>query len=200
MSFDNLERMGSAVEYNGAYYDSWTEGVWAAYFDAAGIPFIHEPETFLLPEVKVELENFKITRRPELYTPDFFLPEQDAFFEVKNGNTDDGTSFKLSRLARLTGKAGLLANRKPRYATIFLMSPDPKVRSVEYRHYGLFAAYDFSVYRMLTHQGVGHPVLAQAVGSYAEQSAPLAKPLKDQSLRVASKERKAKLRDNATKL
>lgn len=196
MSFDDSPRMGNAVQYNGQYFDSWTEGVWAAYFDQAGMPFVHEPETFLLPEVKIELENFTINRRPELYTPDFFLPEQDVYVEVKNGNTDDGTSYKLIRLARLAGKAGLLVNGKPQNANVFGMSPDPSVQPQEYRHYGLFASGDFSLYRSLAHANVGHPLFVGAIRGYIKDANDLVKPLSDIGLMHASKERKRELRKN----
>ena len=56
--------------YNGMKFDSRTEARWAVFFDTLGIPYVHEPEGFVFSDG---------TR----YLPDFYLPDQKAFFECK---------------------------------------------------------------------------------------------------------------------
>ncbi len=156
MSIDGVERLGTSVEYAGAYYDSWTEGVWAAYFDAAGMPFIHEPETFVLPERMLGGARIKISQ--QIYTPDFYLPEQNVFVEVKNGNVDDGTQFKLRHLARLTGIPGLLLDGKPENASVYLMGTVQQGKTFG-KHRDIVAEAEFSLYKTLAWPGHCHPAI-----------------------------------------
>lgn len=55
--------------YNDTEYLSRLEARWAVFFDELHIPFNYEPEGFQLPS--------------GWYVPDFWLPEQDVFIEVK---------------------------------------------------------------------------------------------------------------------
>ena len=56
--------------YNGYLFRSRLEARWAVFFDAAGIKYEYEPEGFELPS-------------GDRYLPDFYLPEQEMFVEVK---------------------------------------------------------------------------------------------------------------------
>lgn len=56
--------------YNGYRFRSRLEARWAVFFDAAGIPYQYEPEGFDLGEAG-------------WYLPDFRLPEQDIWVEIK---------------------------------------------------------------------------------------------------------------------
>lgn len=58
------------TEYNGYRFRSRLEARWANFFDRMGIKFVYEPQTFVL-------EN------GTLYIPDFYLPDLNAFAEVK---------------------------------------------------------------------------------------------------------------------
>lgn len=102
---------GFDVEFDGEYYDSQTEAAWAAYLQLHEVVFEHEPATYKLPS-------------GHLYTPDFYLPEMDAFIEAKNGNANNLAAYKISQLAFATGKQGFMANGKPHYATVYAYTPE----------------------------------------------------------------------------
>lgn len=80
------------TEYNGYKFRSRLEARWGIFFDALGIKWIYEPEGFDLGD-------------GVYYLPDFYLPEMDAYFEVKGvlnweDITDDDKT-KIKRLAKL---------------------------------------------------------------------------------------------------
>jgi len=87
----------TAIEtrYHGILYRSRSEARWAVFFDSFQVPFFYEPETykFVLSETKTVF-----------YLPDFWLPVQDCFIEVKgpSPNTEEQTKAKL--LAKATNK------------------------------------------------------------------------------------------------
>lgn len=56
--------------YNGYRFRSRLEARWAVFFDHCGIKYEYEPEGFALSD-------------GEKYLPDFYLPEQDTYVEVK---------------------------------------------------------------------------------------------------------------------
>ena len=62
--------------YNGIKYRSRLEARWAVFFDEIGVKYYYEHEDFL----------FKSGKR---YLPDFYLPEIDAFCEVKHEFQED---------------------------------------------------------------------------------------------------------------
>ena len=88
--------------YNGEYYDSRTEAVWATYFDIVGMPYIREPARFNISHLS-----------QDFYTPDFYLPEQDTYVEIKNGNADPMAALRAHYLARGFGRTVLLIDGKP---------------------------------------------------------------------------------------
>jgi hypothetical protein len=55
--------------YNGYRFRSRLEARWAVFFDTLGVKYDYEPEGFDLDGVR--------------YLPDFWLPDQDCWFEVK---------------------------------------------------------------------------------------------------------------------
>lgn len=113
-------RFWSGAEYKGEYFESQTEAAWAAYFDAVDIPYIREPETFLF-------QFSQGYKRDILYTPDFYLPEQDSYGEVKNGNITPLAVEKMHYLARCTGRAVLMLGGKPHYGVAKVYGPDHKL-------------------------------------------------------------------------
>lgn len=64
------------TKYNGYRFRSRLEARWAVFFDAAGIEYQYEPEGFVL--------NGDIP-----YLPDFYLPEFNAYVEIKPNGLDD---------------------------------------------------------------------------------------------------------------
>lgn len=65
----------TATEYNGITFRSKTEAKWAVFLDALGIEFEYEKHTIPL----------SISKQ---YLPDFFLPQLNAFLEVKPDNEE----------------------------------------------------------------------------------------------------------------
>lgn len=105
-----MSEYGRPVQYNGEYFDSQTEGAWAAYLDAVDIGWQREPETFeLAPSV--------------YYTPDFYVSTWDSYLEVKNGRIYEEDCWKLQTLSRNLGKACILANGKPHNLSLYFYSP-----------------------------------------------------------------------------
>jgi hypothetical protein len=58
------------TEYNGYKFRSRLEARWAIFFDALGIKYEYEPEGYILPD-------------GSKYLPDFYLPDDNLFFEIK---------------------------------------------------------------------------------------------------------------------
>ncbi|MBS3928323.1 MAG: hypothetical protein KGZ65_07910 [Sphingomonadales bacterium] len=78
--------------HNGISFRSRTEARWAVFFDTLGLSFEYEKTHFDLPD-------------SQRYLPDFFLPELNAWFEVKAENDAIVTEEAY--------KARLLAASKP---------------------------------------------------------------------------------------
>lgn len=119
----DLEYMGNRCVYNGECFDSLTEARWAAYFDRVGMPYEYERESFEMPTASRQIGDITIPARTTLYTPDFFLPEQDTYVEIKRGNADDGTVYKLAKLAVRSAKAGVLIDGRPGSFALYGFSP-----------------------------------------------------------------------------
>lgn len=60
--------------YNGYRFRSRLEARWAVFFDAVGIKYQYEPEGY---EVKYDDCTYR-------YLPDFYLPEQEIYVEIKS--------------------------------------------------------------------------------------------------------------------
>lgn len=82
------------TRWRGCLFRSRLEARWAVYFDAIGLAWEYEPQGFDLGGVA--------------YLPDFYLPQVQAFAEVKPadiGSADLDAAFdKLMKLARATGR------------------------------------------------------------------------------------------------
>jgi hypothetical protein len=76
--------------YNGYRFRSRLEARWAVFFDALGIPYEYEKEGYDLDHV--------------WYLPDFWLPEQDSWIEIKPVHPKLEERKKTHLLARLTNK------------------------------------------------------------------------------------------------
>lgn len=78
--------------WNGLYFRSRLEARWALFYDQLGIQYVYEREGFDLGEGL-------------WYLPDFWLPEQEIFVEVKPvfPEPGDGARIKAEKLAISTG-------------------------------------------------------------------------------------------------
>ncbi len=87
--------------YKGITFRSRTEARWAYFFDELGIPWDYEPEAY--------------TDGKTTYLPDFYLPDQDCFWEVKGEATY--SERKPAMLAKLSGKPVYVGGGQPKFHT-----------------------------------------------------------------------------------
>lgn len=80
--------------YNGYRFRSRLEARWAVFMDTLGVPYRYEPEGF-------DLDG-------EWYLPDFWLPDQDCWLEIKPSDPSPRETELLGRLVQATGKDGYL--------------------------------------------------------------------------------------------
>lgn len=86
--------------YKGVTYRSRMEARWAVFMTEAGIPFFYEPEGYQLED-------------GSFYLPDFYLPNQDAFMEIKNPLAPDDSKKKPRALTEATGKRVFVISQPP---------------------------------------------------------------------------------------
>ncbi|WP_225007445.1 PDDEXK family nuclease [Novosphingobium percolationis] len=85
--------------YRGIKFRSRAEARWAVVFDALGWRYDYEPEGYRLPSGS--------------YLPDFYLPELEAFFEVKGRPPDPLEFLKASELCVATEHVVILSHGPP---------------------------------------------------------------------------------------
>jgi len=85
--------------YNGYRFRSRLEARWAVFFDAVKLPYSYETEGY-------ELEGYR-------YLPDFFIPDWDAFVEIKGKKPTIDERRKCEALAEASHKPVLLVYGEP---------------------------------------------------------------------------------------
>lgn len=88
------------TKYKGYRFRSRTEARWAVFFDALGIEWEYEREGFELPSGK--------------YLPDFWLPKERVWAEVKGGDFTHPEIRKCRELVEMTGSPCLMLDGPPR--------------------------------------------------------------------------------------
>lgn len=83
-------RGGKRRDLNNIYFRSSWEANMARYYNYIGVEWQFEPKTFIFKD---------ITRGSVSYTPDFYLPKEDKWIEVK-GWMDGKSKTKLKRFAK----------------------------------------------------------------------------------------------------
>lgn len=96
--------------FQGVQYRSRTEARWAVFFDALGLSFSYEPE-------RIELST------GEIYIPDFFIDDFQAYFEVKP--SDDAIISVEARKARI-----LAYDRPAQKVWLAAGAPSPKTPNI----------------------------------------------------------------------
>lgn len=94
------------TRYAGRLFRSRLEARWAVFYDAIGIPWVYEPEGFQLIDGDGQLVH---------YLPDFFLPQQDCYIEIKPTEPTDHEGNKAALLAQLTQKQVFIFIGQPGY-------------------------------------------------------------------------------------
>lgn len=98
--------------YNGITFRSRLEARWAVFMDYLHITYFYEPEAFDLDGLH--------------YLPDFYLPNQDAFYEIKNP-IFGGESVDIRKVQKLV----MLSHKKA-----FVQYSPPKVPSDDFNEPG----------------------------------------------------------------
>ncbi len=89
------------TKYRGITYRSRAEARWAVVFDKVGWTHLYEPETFCLPCGN--------------YLPDFYLPNVDAFFEVKGLAPSAFERLRAEELCAGTEKVVVVSSGPPNH-------------------------------------------------------------------------------------
>ena len=101
--------------YKGTVFQSKLEARWAVIFDALGIDWIYEPETF-----RIEWGNEIIC-----YCPDFYLPKLKIYVEVKP--TNDALKQKAYAIGQMIDWEGPLSEG------IIILGPIPDSKRLAYK-------------------------------------------------------------------
>ncbi|MFD3352764.1 PDDEXK family nuclease [Streptomyces fradiae] len=108
------------TEYAGHLFRSRLEARWAVLFDTLGVDWEYEPQSFELtplPEAIADREPEVQHRKPQstdadhlgTHLPDFWLPAQDAWFEVRSTEPTEEDWSRLHRFAELTDRRTFVA-------------------------------------------------------------------------------------------
>lgn len=119
------------TRYAGHRFRSRLEARWAIFFDTLGIPWQYEPEGFELAAGR--------------YLPDFYLPQQRLYYEVKGRRYNDHEQQLIWQLYEATGTTTALAwGNLPRNPDI--NGYDLHSRSGDAGHRGIiiYADYDYA--------------------------------------------------------
>lgn len=101
------------TRYRGYRFRSRLEARWAVFFDAAGIEWSYEDEGWnLLGSRKYVLTHHidyqKFAKEPLLYLPDFYLPQQECWIEIKGTPPTSKERATMERLVGTTGRTGFI--------------------------------------------------------------------------------------------
>jgi hypothetical protein len=107
--------------YGGYRVRSRLEARWAVFFDALRIPWQYEEEGYDLSNVVLPNDPGALTQwlsaedhatieadAPQWYLPDFYLPRQDSWLEVKPRMPGYRERLLMARLVWATGKSGYI--------------------------------------------------------------------------------------------
>jgi hypothetical protein len=116
--------MIKAIEtaYNGCLFRSRLEARWAVFFDTLGVKYEYEKEGFDLGKEEIRMDVHRYVLDDTRYLPDFWLPRQDCWFEVK-GECPTQEEY---------AKARLLAHQSGKY--VYIASGEIKIPPVKYPH------------------------------------------------------------------
>jgi hypothetical protein len=89
------------TRYDGRYFRSRLEARWAVFFNSCGIRYHYETEGFYVSE-----RLYPASETTFAYLPDFWLPDQELWVEVKGSLTDDECWKVLNAAASLSSNDG----------------------------------------------------------------------------------------------
>jgi len=125
----------TAIEtvYKGYHYRSRLEARWAVFFDALNIPYEYEREGYDLGDAG-------------RYLPDFWLPEQRYWIEVKGQEPTQEERLKALRLAQMTGhrvcifEGQIATPNEPDYPSGYALTYHPFYKDILHTGIGLIGA------------------------------------------------------------
>lgn len=124
-----------ATIYNGYRFRSRLEARWAVFFDAIGMKYEYEPEGYDLGD-------------GVRYLPDFYLPEERCFAEVKANQPNDAELDKMCRLVLLAAdyyelpyKAGVFLTGSPDYNSTKQIIEIRKSLAIHHHRHGYWEEY-----------------------------------------------------------
>jgi hypothetical protein len=123
--------------YRDFRFRSRLEARWAVFFDAVGIPWRYEEQGYDLSRVRVPDEpGSAAAYTPFWYLPDFYLPEQDCWIEVKPSTPSEREILLMSRLVMGTRRDGyfLQGLRFPHEALVY-WSAKPTFEGITHAYY-----------------------------------------------------------------
>lgn len=113
------------TNYNGYYFRSRLEARWAVFFDYLKVKYEYEPEGFEINGTK--------------YLPDFWLPEQDFWVEIKGKEPTHSEKVKASLLAKGSKKNVFMSVGNPWLQTHEIEEYKAKFKTPEYRIIGFLS-------------------------------------------------------------
>jgi len=121
--------------YGSYRFRSRLEARWAVFFDVIGIEWRYEPEGFDLMEVKIphQPEYSDPSGKPLWYLPDFYLPKQDYWIEIKPQRPTRGGVIMIERLLVASRKKGFIFWGNIRFSEEIRISNQPEDESTQPR-------------------------------------------------------------------
>jgi hypothetical protein len=120
------------THYRGYRFRSRLEARWAVFMTTAGIPYSYEPEGFEISAEITRWNDAPPVRVQRFYLPDFWLPVQDHFLEIKPAILDEcgrieGPDVDLVRLQEAfeqqTGKQLIILCGEPGRGSVSNLEP-----------------------------------------------------------------------------
>lgn len=145
------------TRYAGCHFRSRQEARWAVFFDALGIPWEYEPEgVYVTNRISPWCSCGKVSSEcgcapPRRYLPDFWLPEQQLWVEVKGALTQSELEQLLNNAASLSSNDGGGCHDSGGH-DLLLLGPIPRpltgrVPALLHMHKGYLAAVPWTNWR-----------------------------------------------------
>lgn len=104
------------VRYDNILFRSRLEAQWAYYFDLQQMPWQYEPVGFRIDHSG--------------YLPDFYLPQQECWVEVKGPAFAKDAYFKATEISTFTSLPILILNQHPKNRAFELIYPNQEIKLV----------------------------------------------------------------------
>ena len=111
--------------YKGYKFRSRLEARWAVFFDAMQIEWEYEKEGFVLDKMAEKGDDGVVYDSTLFYLPDFYLPKEDIWVEVKPCQLTESEGEKFQRFARAYSIVAAIGLPEPKeYSALSWFDPD----------------------------------------------------------------------------